>query len=75
LQSNQLSKALTHFNKALSLIESENRSPNLEKVDSLSHKVNIYVNLSVIYEKQNNIPKALTNIDLALKLAPDNVKI
>jgi len=37
--------------------------------------VNIYVNLSVIYEKQNNIPKALTNIDLALKLAPDNVKI
>ena len=75
LQSNQLSQALTHFNKALQLIESENRSPNVEKADTLMHKVSIYVNLSVIHEKQSNVPEALNNINLALKLAPDNVKI
>lgn len=39
------------------------------------HKVSIYVNLSVIHEKQENVPEALKNINLALKLAPNNVKI
>ena len=52
MQQNKLKLSTNHFNKALNFLKSENRSPNVNKQDVNTHKVNVYVNLALINEKQ-----------------------
>ena len=75
MQQNRLQLSIDHFNKALILLKSENRSPNVNKQEVNAHKVNVYVNLALIYEKQQDTQAALDNISEALRYAPNNVKI
>lgn len=75
MHQNKLHLAIQHFQKALTLLKTENRSPNVNKQEINTHKVNVYVNLALIYEKQQDSEAALENISEALRYAPNNVKI